>query len=81
MYNLTRMTYTDTGFSMWHYNAPNDTLAEVQAPDYFPRKRLTGNDLVIVTATDGFTILYVNNADDTKTEITKTLEYIKPTKV
>ena len=54
-----------SGFTLWHYKAPKNTLAEVTAGNYFSdaADMLTTGDLVMITATDGARIVTVTMAD------------------
>ena len=58
--NLSVLNYVQ-GFTLWHYKAGNNTLAEVTSPNFFNTANALFSpcDMVIVSAADGGRILFV----------------------
>ena len=53
--NLSVLAYAN-GFTLWHYEAPGTTLAEVTARGYFndTADMLAAGDVIMLCAEDGF---------------------------
>jgi hypothetical protein len=58
--NLSVLAYAN-GFTLWHYRAVGDQLAQVQVPDFFAdaADMLANGDMMMVSAVDGGRILTV----------------------
>jgi hypothetical protein len=58
--DLSVLAYAN-GFTLWHYRAVGDQLAQVQVPDFFAdaADMLAHGDMMMVTAADGGRILSV----------------------
>jgi len=58
--NLSVLAYAN-GFTLWHYKAGKDRLAQVQTPDFFAdaADMLAEGDMMMVSTTDGGRVLTV----------------------
>jgi predicted alpha/beta hydrolase len=65
--NLSVLAYAQ-GFTLWHYKAGTDHLADVTLPGFFDdaADMLTGGDMLMVCAIDGGNILCLLPADGEK---------------
>lgn len=61
--DLSVLAYAN-GFTLWHYKAHDITLLDVSAPDFFAEAAdmMAFGDVVVVSARDGGTSLYVTKA-------------------
>lgn len=52
--NLSVLAYAN-GFTLWHYKAPGEQLAEVTAPGYFNdvTDLIAAGDMLMISAADG----------------------------
>jgi hypothetical protein len=58
--NLSVLAYAN-GFTLWHYKADGDSLARVQAPDFFAdaADMLANGDMMMVSADEGGRIISI----------------------
>ena len=63
--NLSVLAYAQ-GFTLWHYKAGNDWLAQVASPHFFEdaADMLTAGDMLMVSASDGGRVLCVAQTGD-----------------
>ncbi len=57
--NLSVLAYAQ-GFTLWHYKAAEDGIAEVTAPDFFEEAAdmLAGGDMLLASAEDGGRVMF-----------------------
>ena len=59
--NLSVLAYAQ-GFTLWHYKAAEDGIAEVAAPDFFEEAAdmLAAGDMLLASAHDGGRLLFAS---------------------
>ncbi len=59
--NLSVLAYAQ-GFTLWHYRAGEDGIADVAAPDFFEEATdmLAGGDMLLASADDGGRVLFAS---------------------
>ncbi len=62
--DLSVLAYAN-GFTLWHYKAGNDVLADVAGADYFAdaSDMMTAGDMILISAARGCRILCVLHAE------------------
>ena len=59
--NLSVLAYAQ-GFTLWHYRAAEDGIADVTAPEFFEEAgdMLAGGDMLLASADDGGRVLFAS---------------------
>lgn len=59
--NLSVLAYAQ-GFTLWHYKAADDGIAQVAAPDFFEEAgdMLAAGDMLLASAEDGGRVLFAS---------------------